>query len=243
MTMMNAYNDKVAARTRAAEMVLGTPDLLTRYEAQGGLKEDLQSIRDSGKRAEALNMARATNTRLSVEATAVVMEKFQNLRVDYSQIMAVLQAVRGDLLVAKAPPAQVAGVDKILANEAALAVETVEKDGVKQRKVGRSLSYESIRSEIQRDAKAMLDATELHPMLTRRKVTVPRLQALAKAAEDLSGKLGEQSLKRGSTQEATKAIHEAVAAQKLRWGSSYRVLRAVGAASPNFAELLKAGAR
>ena len=54
-----AFNAKVAARTRAAAQILGTPDLLTKYEKVGGLRRDLEAIAKAGMDAEAANLGQS----------------------------------------------------------------------------------------------------------------------------------------------------------------------------------------
>ncbi len=54
-----AFNPTVAARVRVAQQVLSTPDLLATYLRVGGKRSDMESIRDRGLAAEALNLSQS----------------------------------------------------------------------------------------------------------------------------------------------------------------------------------------
>jgi hypothetical protein len=105
---------------------------------------------------------------------------------------------------------------RILVNEAALTVTTVQQDGKPKRSVSRSAATEALRAEIAKDAKALLGLKDAHKALAKRKVTLDRLQALRDSAEKIAGK---------------------------RWAAAYRVLATVGQADERVAQLLKEASR
>jgi hypothetical protein len=119
MVMANnwAFDDTVAARTRTAVQILVSPELCAIYEGYGGLKADLESVRDAGLRAEAMNQAQSEAQAQGKAGTAAALELFGALQREYKAIMAVVQAARSDLARAGAPTGLLAAVDQILKDE------------------------------------------------------------------------------------------------------------------------------
>jgi hypothetical protein len=244
MSAIITYDSTVAARTRAAAQILATPDLLSLYESKGGLKADLEKIRDRGQEAEALSQARSGAQAAGGTATLNVLATFTALQKEYSAIMGVVQAARYDLEEAKATTEALNAVDRILVNEAEVAIKTVVGDDGASKKVAvKRLSQEATRAEIARDARALLELSAVHAVLKKRKVDKSRLTKLATAAESLSGKLAERASAKGEQKQATAALRDAVSAQKQVWGACYRLLAAVGQDDTRVAQLLADAAR
>jgi len=244
MAEVVTFDSTVAARTRAAEKILNTPALLALYQGKGGLKSDLEEIRDEGKKAELLSQARGTAQAVGGAATVAVLETFTALQKEYSGVMGVLQAVKRDLGKENAPAVVVKTVDHILRNEAEVMIATVEgKDGAAKKRAVRRESQEALRAEIARDARAMVELTTIHPHLAKRQVDKLRLEAMLVMADGLSGKLADRTTAKGDPKKVTAAIHEAVKAQKDAWGACYRLLAQVGQEDPGVEDLLKAAAR
>jgi hypothetical protein len=109
--------------------------------------------------------------------------------------------------------------------------------------VSRSTSTEALRAEIAKDAKALIASKAAHKALTKRTVSVARLEKLQAGAEELAGKLAERATKKGASRTATAAKSDAVERQSKRWGATYRVLAMVAQADARVAELLKEAAR
>ena len=246
MASLDTYNSTVAARTRAADQILRTPDLLASYEERGGLKEDLKEIVARGQEAELLSHAQSAAQAQMGGATRTGLEDFVALQKEYAAVMAIVQAVRNDLERQGADAELLAAVDHIIVNEADLVIRTLsaKTEGEKpSKKAIRSLAQEAVRAEIQKDAAALLDLKGAHAALAKRKVDQPRLKKLKEAAVALSGTLAEKSVKKGARKEATKAVHEAVTAQKKTWAACYRLLAAVGHEDERVQQLLAAAAR
>ena len=244
MSKLVTFDSTVAARTRAAVQILATPDLFASYEAQGGIKEDLESIRDHGQEAEALSQAQSAAQAAGGAATLYVLGNFVRLQKEYTAVMAVVQAARLDLTRASAPVEITSAVDRIMVNEAEVAIRTaVDPDGKSKKTAVKRVSQEALRAEIVKDARALLDLSGIHAILTKRKVDAPRLSAMIAVAESLSGKLAERATAKGAQKLATAAMHDAVAAQKQLWGACYRLLAAVGEEDARVAQLLTEAAR
>ncbi len=244
MSKLVTFDSTVAARTRAAAQILATPDLFASYEAKGGIKEDLESIRDHGQKAEALSQAQSAAQAAGGAATLQVLGSFVGLQKEYTAVMAVVQAARLDLAKARASMGVMSAVDRIIVNEAEVAIRTVvAQDGKSSKKAVKRVSQEALRAEIARDTRALLDLSAIHPALEKRKVDAPRLSAMIAAAESLSGKLSERATAKGAQKLATTAMHDAVAAQKQVWGACYRLLAAVGGEDARVAQLLTEAAR
>lgn len=239
MSKIVTFDSTVAARTRAAAQILGTPALLASYEAKGGIQEDLESIRDHGQTAEALSQAQSAAQAHGGAATLAVLGPFVALQKEYSAIMAVVQAVRHDLQKAKAPVEVLSAVDRIIVNEAEVSIKSVlDGAGKSTRKAVKSVSQEALRAEIAKDARALLNLASIHNALDKRKVTGPRLTQLITVAESLSGKLASRATAKGAQKSATTALHDAVDEQKQVWSACYRLLAAVGHDDARVAQLL-----
>jgi hypothetical protein len=158
--------------------------------------------------------------------------------------MAVVQAARLDLEKAKAPIEVMSAVDRIIVNEAEVAIRTaVAQDGKSTKKAVKRVSQEALRAEIAKDVRALLDLSAIHPVLEKRRVDAPRLSAMIAVAESLSGKLAERATAKGAQKVATTAMHDAVAEQKQVWSACYRLLAAVGGEDARVAQLLTEAAR
>ena len=244
MSTIVTFDSTVAARTRAAVQILTVPALFAVYEAKGGTKEDLESIRDHGLKAEALSQAQSAAQADGGAATLAVLGPFVALQKEYSAIMAVVQAVHHDLEEAKAPVEVVSAVERILVNEAEVSIKTVlGKDGKERKKAIKSESQEALRAEIAKDARALLDLGAAHAALGKRKVDSARLSQLITAAESLSGKLAGRATAKGAQKSATTALHAAVSEQKQVWSACYRLLASVGHEDPRVAHLLREAAQ
>ena len=244
MANLITFDSTVAARTRAADHILKTPELLSAYEAKGGLATDLQGISDNGHRAEVLSQVQSSAQAAGGAATFTVLSEFRTLQKEYKAVMGVLQAVRHDLGEAKAPAEVVKGVDKILINEAEIYFRTeTDPQGNTKKVAAKHVSQEALRAEIGRDARALVELSAIHPALAKRKVDKPRLDALLAGAESLAGKLAARATAKGMQKQATSEMHEAVAAQKQLWGACYRLLAAVGHEDTGVAQLLSEAVR
>ena len=205
---------------------------------------DLESIRDHGQTAEALNQAQSAAQAEGGAATIHVLTTFVALQREYSAIMAVVQAARHDLAKASVPVIVLSAVDRILLNEAEIAVKTtVDQEGKAKKKAVKRVSQEAFRAEIVKDARALQHLSSIHPALEKRKVDGPRLAKLVTVAESLSGKLAERAAAKGAQKIATTAMHDAVGEQKQVWGACYRLLAAVGSEDARVAQLLTDAAR
>ena len=237
-----AYNDTVAARTRAANLILNTADLLAAYQHCGGLASDLEGIRDAGLEAEALSHARGAVQAGGVGATLGVQKQFVALQRSYSAIMGVLQAVRFDFEQDGASADTLAVVDKILADETPVVIRTVvEKtaDGEKKKKVAvKSQSQDALRVEIHRDAAAIEARKDVLEGLAKRQVTAAQVTALRKSAEELQGKLAQRAAAKGAGNGATADLRDAVLRQRRVWSACYRVLAQLGHADERVRSLL-----
>ena len=244
MSKIVTFDSTVAARTRAAAQILAAPDLLASYEAKGGIKEDLESIRDHGQTAEALGQAQSAAQAQGGAATLAVLGPFVALQKEYSAIMAVVQAVRHDLEKASAPAEVMSAVDRILVNEAEVSIKTVlDGEGKAKKKAVKSASQEALRAEIAKDARALLQLAAIHNALEKRKVDGPRLAQLITVAESLSGKLASRATAKGAQKAATTAVHDAVSEQKQVWSACYRLLSSVGRDDARVAQLLSEAVR
>ncbi|MFT3764516.1 MAG: hypothetical protein QM820_03210 [Minicystis sp.] len=247
MATISTFDSTVAARTRAADRILSTPDMLAAYEAKGGLAEDLKKIRDTGHEAEVLSQAQSAAQAAGGAATLTVLTDFATLQKEYSAVMAVVQAARHDLATAQAPAEVIKNVDRILINEAEVLIKTatdkdgkpvVGKDGKPKKVAVKRVSQEALRAEIAKDARALKDLSAVHPALAKRKVDVSRLDKLLVAAEALTGKLADRAAAKGGGKQATSVVHDAVSAQKTVWAACYRLLAALGREDPRVAQLL-----
>ncbi len=239
-----AFNDNVAARTRAAQQILGAPDLKARYLDLGGLEADLDVIVQTGLAAEALNHAQSDAKSTGKNATVEVLQTFEALQQEYSLVMGIARAIRGDLTAERAATTIIQRLDDIIKNEAQVTVTIEEKaDGTVKRKASRKVSQEALRAEIEKDAAALAEFSEIGARLRARRCDRARLDALRETSRSLSGKLGDRVVKKGSAKVATKEETEMVAAQRLKWGSVYRLLSAVANEDQRVASLLHEAGR
>ena len=239
----HAFNSVVAARTRAAIQIIETPDLLNKYEELGGLRRDLEAIRDAGLEAEAANLSQSQAKSTGKGATIDVLAGFASMQKEYSSVMAILQVVYADLVRTGAPAGLIAKMEGIIRNEAQVTVSAYEEGGEKKRKVGKSKSQEALRAEIAKDAGALLGLTGIHPALAERRVTTARLDALLASAGDLAGMLGSRTAAKGAAKTSTKLEKDAVSRQRDVWGASYRLLSALGKRDDRVRSLLAQAAR
>ena len=244
MANFTTYDATVAARTRAADLVLADSTLLAAYQDIGGLPADLQKISTHGHTAELLDQAQSTAQAAGGAATMTVLTAFAALQKGYVALMDVLTIVLHDLVESKASPALVSEVEKIMVNEAEVffKVRTDDK-GAQKRVAVKRTTQEAVRAEIGKDARALLALAAVHPMLAERKWDKARLDKLAADADAMAGKLAERAYHKGSSKEATAAMRDAVAAQKKVWGGCYRLLAALARTSPQVAQLLSEAAR
>lgn len=239
MAASNAFNDIVAARTRTAEHILASPQLLSLYEARGGLASDLVTIAMAGRRAEALNQAQMSAQASTAAATQIVTERLTALQTEHGQIMAIAQAVRHDLARMNTDLEILHALDKIMKNDGQLIVRTVTSaKGESVRKAAPARSQEAIRAQIHKDAAALLELTPAHRALAKRKLDVGRLQILLESAVALSEDLAERTARKGAAQSTTREEHEAVVAQKERWRAVYRLLSGLGRSDERMKQLL-----
>jgi hypothetical protein len=234
----------IAARTRTAQQMLDQADLLSAYESVGGLKADLEAVRDTGLAAEAQLLSQSSARSAGSAATLEVLTAFAATQKEYAAVMAVVQALHRDLEKSGAGAELVRAVAQILVNEAQVIVTTAaQPDGSKKRKVSRSVSQEALRAEIAKDAGALLGLADAEAALTARKVTKERLEKLRAGAEALSGKLAARTVKKGEQKAVTAARADTVAQHSAAWSSCYRLLSLAGQNDARIAALLKEAAR
>jgi hypothetical protein len=242
MTSLLAYGDTVAARGDVGAYVLERPVLLAGYVELGGLPEDLALLRDKALEAEACNQRQGVAGHVAVGATAEALGAYRAVQQEYVKVMAVVEAVAGDLREAGAPVTLVRQVEGILANEAQTSFSPPPVPGAKRRAT-RKQSREAVRAEVARDAQALLDLTDVHGLLARRRVDLPRLERLRAGAAALSGKLAFPAQKRGARKAVTQEERQAVAAQAHKWVTCHRLLRTLAGQDGGLAELVKRAAR
>ena len=142
--------------------------------------------------------------------------------------MAVVQAVRGDLIARGASVELIEQVERILMDEAPVHIKVTKGEG--DSSVKRALkraSQEAIRTEIRKDAAALLATPELAAPLAERKVDVARLTQLRDNADALAGQLAERTAKKAERKAVTAAEHAAVREQSRVWSSVSRILQAI----------------
>lgn len=239
MATSTTFDERVAARSRAAAEILKNKDLLTIYERFGGLKDDLEQIQKQGALAEKLAMTRSGKRASGEGATLDVASAFVDLQAEYVAVMAVVQAVRFDLQSLGADAQTLAALDRILVNEAATVYSEVQEGDKSKRRAQKDRGHEAIRAEIHKDAVALLALSAASAALKKRGITSARLEALRDAAQALSSKLSDRAQKKGASQQATAGIHEAVSAQKAIWAACYRILSAAAAEDSRIRQLLK----
>jgi len=223
-----AFDTTVAARTRAAEHLQADPELLALFIARGGLARDLEVIAEKGHLAENANLGQSIAAAGGEAATANVGTSFAALQHDYKAVMAVVRAVRDDLEDATAPAEVLEKVDRILADETAVHVKTVKGEGDGTiKKALKSASQEAVRSEIRKDAAALLQDGVLVQALAARQVDLARLTKLKDDADALAGKLATRIADKSERKLATAAETAAVKAQRRKWGGVYRILASI----------------
>ncbi|MGC4122053.1 MAG: hypothetical protein QM765_47230 [Myxococcales bacterium] len=232
----------IAARARCAKQIQDSPNLFAKYEAVGGLADDLKRIIDAGERYAALALAQSQSQASGSEATMQILEKYSDLQRDYSGVMAAVEAVKHDLERASADSELIAQVEKILINETPTVLVPVTGQDGKSKKV-RSKSQEAVRSEIEKDAAALLALDGAKDALEARKVTRTRLEKLLADAKALAGKLADRAAKKGAKVSATQARKDVDATQRQAWGACYRLLALVGQQDESIASLLREASR
>lgn len=238
---VTVFGKVVAARTRLASEILGQQNLLATYQSAGGLAADLQSILDAGRRAEACSLNKSQSKGSAAAATVVEHQDFAALQREYHAVMSVAHAVRGDLARQNAPADLIAQVDQILKNESAVVVQTGADGKAKGR---RSESLEALRSEIEKDARALQALTgPAATALAARLVSDQRLANLATNAANLEGRLADKASKKGASKDAVAAERKAVQEQTDAWTACRRLLEVAGSKSAVIAGLLKDAAQ
>ncbi len=221
----SAFNDVVAARTRAAAFIQSTPELLAQFIELGGLARDLEVIIEEGRAAEDANLGQSVAGAAGVAATSSVNASFAALQREYKTVMAIVRAVRDDLEQSGAPFEVIESVDQILANETAVHVKTVKGEGdALVKKALKKASQEAVRAEIRKDAAALLASAIVVQALAARRVDVERLTKLRDEADALSGRLSARVADKAERKLATAAESVAVKAQRRKWGAVYRIL-------------------
>ena len=238
---MAEFDDATAARTRAAALILQSEEMLAAFEAVNGHKGDLAAIRDHGARAETLNLAQTEAQREGTAATLDLLNEIAAVEREYVQIMAAVKAHRAALADQEEPPKElIANLDAIVKNEAQVTVRTTPlEDGSSKKKKQASRGQEAVRAEVERDASSLLALTEAHAGLAARRIDVARLTRLRDRAASLAGKLAVRSEKKGRAKGSTKAEHEAVKRQNLRWDGTYPTLALAAARHDGIAQLLQ----
>lgn len=238
------FTPRVAARTRTAEAILADDVKLAAYKDAFGKKKDLETIRDRGKECEAFNLGQSQAGAAGQAGTLDVLLHFAEIQKDYKKLMGGVQATRLDLVEAGADEDTLKGIDRILVNESAVVIRTIEaQEGQKSRKAVKSLAQEAVRAEIAKDTAALLDLDDAHAALTDRGITTKEIGDLNKRAEALSGKLASRAAIRGAGKAATKGERQAAAAQSDRWEASYRALALAGRNNPGIQSLLDEAAK
>jgi len=222
-----SFNSEVAGRTSAASKILNTAELLSQFEASGGLKADLEAIVTHGKEAEALNQSQGAATREKSVASAQTQEAFAAVQREYAAIMDVLTALRAELTNAGEKD-NLKRLNGIIASEVETTFTTTDAgEGKTAKKARRVRTQEAIRAEISRDAKSLLDFTAIASRLAARRVDAARLTALKRCADELAGKVADRIATAAERKEMTVKEQAAVAAQNLHWTSSRRLLSAL----------------
>lgn len=221
------FGDTVAARTRTAEFIRSTPELLEAYLALGGLARDLEAIASAGHKAEAANLAQSGRLANGMAATLDVAHAFAALQREYKAVMAVVRAVLHDLQSNDGTSAALSALEKVLADETAVVVSVTTKDDKSVRKRHRSEAQEAVRAEIRKDAAALLEIPEAAEALATRKVDGARLTKLRDDADALSGQVAARVARKAERKDATADEGAAVREQRRVWGACYRLLSAM----------------
>ncbi|MBM4783850.1 MAG: hypothetical protein GQE15_39780 [Archangiaceae bacterium] len=237
MADTKGFTSLTAARVRAATHILSIPDLLALYIGLGGLADDLEAVRDAGLEAEGFNQLQGSMLSTGKTATASVGVAFSTLQREYLLLLAVLRAIRGQLLRADPRDENAARLADIIANRAQLTVIEAKEEGG-ARKATKSRSQEATRAEIERDAVDLIDFSAMASTLAARGWNATRLNKLRNDAKALSGKLGDRAVSKGAAKEATKSEREAVTRQSAAWDSAYSLLRTLARKDTRVAALL-----
>lgn len=242
MPTVKVFNKVVAARGRAAQQILATPELVALFVAVGGLPADLDAVVAAGREAEANNLNQGSSFTDGKVATLAVQTAFAAIQREYQGVLGPLRAIQGALERSGAPTELITRLEEIIANRASVIVtEDVPLDGAKPAKKSakRSESHESVRAEIERDATALLGFSEILNALKDRQWPVARVTKLQADARALSGKLGDRAAKKGAAKEASLKERQAVALQSSVWDSIYDLLASVARKDARVAVLLK----
>lgn len=234
-----SFNSAVAARTFAASKFLNTAELLTQFDAEGGLKADLEAIVTHGKNAEVLNQSQGSFTREKGAAADRSQGAFVALQKENAAVMRVAKSLRAEL-TNSGDKAGLKKLNAIIALEAqtAFSVEADEAGGTKKKKT-RVQSQEAIRAEIARDATSLLEFTVISANLAARKVDAARLRKLHADAEALIGKVEEKVAGASDRKIITAKEQEAVSKQSLHWSSAYPLLAQVAKRDVRAADALR----
>ncbi len=245
MAGLNSFNATVSARTSAASQIKSTSDLLQQFTDLGGTVDDLDSIIDAGLEAEAGNHAQGASQSDGKVATAAALRAFAELQREYVALLAVLRAIRGQLLRADADDENAQKLAEIIANRAAVTVTEGAADAEgKKKKVSRaSRALEDVRAEIERDSGDVAKFSAVQKRLAERKWTAQRVTKLGAAAKALAGQLGTRTAKGGASKEATLREREAVARQTQAWSASYGILQSLGRRDARVGVLLREASR
>lgn len=241
---VETFNDRVAARTRAAAQIVAQPDLLAVFLSVAGTKEDLEAIRDHGLRAQILNQAKSSARGSKEAATLELLKEISEVHSEYLIIMNAVRAERGAQIEAQAPESVIKKIDDVIENRAQVSerVATLE-DGTTLKLRKPSEAQEAVRAEIVRDMQLLMTLTEIHPALANRQVTVERMQRLHDRAQAIAEKLATRAELAGTTTDRKKAEAEAVRMQSVRWSASYGTLQLAARRSAAIAKLLKEASR
>ncbi|MGI5865840.1 MAG: hypothetical protein ACOX6T_27810 [Myxococcales bacterium] len=173
------YNTTVSSRTALAEHLLEAPELLAIFESVGGRREDLEAVAQAGKRAALLSMARVEATSQRKTAVSKLKTALADVRREHKALLAVLRMVVHDLERGGASQTLIAQARGVLEDQRARRVRAQPDDS--GARTYKAYSREVVRIEIEKDAMALLTLVELHAPLSRRGVTVARLEAFRQA--------------------------------------------------------------
>lgn len=227
MADSRGFTAVTAARTRAADVILTTQDMLKAFVDLGGTKGDLEPVRDAGREAEAFNQAQGSMASSGKIATVEVLQRFLDVQREYVLLLAVLRAIRGRLEEANPADPDITRLDDIIANHAALTVLEAKQEGA-GKKTAASKAQENVRAEIERDLVDLIGFGAIAGALEERKWTPARLNALLDKTRGFAGKLGNRAATKGAAKDATKAERAAVTRQNAAWSAAYGLLSALG---------------
>lgn len=221
-----SFSETVAARSRCASHILNSPEALQAFLDLGGLESDLTKIVEFGLAAERANSSQSQHLALAMSSTADAQTAFAAVQFEYKLVMAVAKASFEDLVEANAPVDVVEAMRRVLADETAVHIRTVKGEGdAAVRKALKKRSQEAIRTEIWKDANALLENAALTAAMAARRVSAERLTALRTAAGLLENRLSKTTLDKAARRAATAAENAAVRSQAKRWNAVYGLLR------------------